>query len=43
MIGDHTFGDTMIDRLVFHSHRLTLTGGSSRRIGTPEPKTDCAS
>jgi hypothetical protein len=28
-IGDHTFRDTMFDRLVYDSHRLTLTGGSS--------------
>ena len=21
MIGDHTFGDTMLDRLAYHSHR----------------------
>jgi hypothetical protein len=28
MIGDHTFGDTMPVQLVYHSHRLTLAGGS---------------
>jgi hypothetical protein len=35
MIGDHTFGDTVLDRLVYYSHWLTLTGGSSRRLRTP--------
>jgi DNA replication protein DnaC len=40
MIGDHTFGETMLDRLVWHSHRLTLTSGSSRRPRTLESPTD---
>jgi hypothetical protein len=39
MIGDHTLGDTILDRLVYHSHRLTLTGGSSRRLRTLESPT----
>jgi hypothetical protein len=38
--GNHTFGDTMLDRLVCHSHRLTLTGGSSRRLWNSESPTD---
>ena len=41
MIGDATFGDALLDRLVHHAHRLTLTGGSLRRLAstdtTPEP------
>ena len=41
MIGDATFGDAILDRLVHHAHRLTLTGGSLRRLAstdtTPEP------
>jgi hypothetical protein len=40
MIGDHTLGDTMLDRLVYRSHRLILTSGWSRRLGTPESPTD---
>ena len=37
MIGDATFGDAILDRLVHHAHRLTLTGGSLRRLA-PTPK-----
>jgi hypothetical protein len=40
IIGNHTFDDIMLDRLVHHSHRLTLTGGSSRRLRTYEFPTD---
>ena len=40
MIGDPTFGDAILDRLVHHAHRLTLTGGSLRRLPTPESPTD---
>ena len=29
MIGDATFGDAILDRLVHHAHRLTLIGGST--------------
>ena len=32
MIGDATFGDAILDRLVHHAQRLTLTGGSLRRL-----------
>ncbi|MDQ2665460.1 MAG: IS21-like element helper ATPase IstB [Gemmatimonadota bacterium] len=32
MIGDATFGDAILDRLVHHAHRITLTGGSLRRL-----------
>ena len=32
-IGDATFGDAILDRLVHHAHRITLTGGSLRKIG----------
>jgi hypothetical protein len=36
MIGDRTFGDTMLDRL---AHRFT-TGGSSHHLRSPEFPTD---
>ena len=36
MIGDATFGDAILDRLVHHAHRLTLTGGSLRRLPSPD-------
>lgn len=32
LIGDPTFGDAIVDRLVHHAHRITLTGGSLRRL-----------
>jgi DNA replication protein DnaC len=32
LIGDATFGDAILDRLVHHAHRITLTGGSLRRL-----------
>jgi len=31
-VGDPTFGDAMLDRLVHHAHRITLSGGSLRRL-----------
>jgi len=31
VIGDPTFGDAILDRLVHHAHRLTLKGQSMRR------------
>lgn len=34
MVGDATFGDAIMDRLVHHAHRITLTGGSLRRLAT---------
>ncbi len=37
MIGEPTFGDAILDRLVHHAHRLTLTGGSLRRLPPPPP------
>jgi DNA replication protein DnaC len=44
MIGDATFGDAILDRLVHHAHRLTLTGGSLRRLApttkSPTPHAD---
>ena len=36
MIGDATFGDAILDRLVHHAHRLTLTGGSLRRLASTD-------
>lgn len=32
VVGDPTFGDAILDRLVHHAHRITLTGGSLRRM-----------
>jgi DNA replication protein DnaC len=32
LIGDPTFGDAIVDRLVHHAHRITLNGGSLRRL-----------
>ncbi len=40
MIGEPTFGDAILDRIVNHAHRLTFTGGSLRRHPTPESPTD---
>ena len=31
VIGDPTFGDAILDRLVHHAHRITLKGPSMRR------------
>lgn len=31
VIGDPTFGDTILDRLIHHAHRITLKGASMRR------------
>jgi len=38
-VGDATFGDAIMDRLVHHAHRITLTGGSLRKLSatTAEP------
>lgn len=38
-IGDDTFSDTMLDQLVCHFHRLTVSGGSSRNLRSPESPT----
>lgn len=32
LVGDPTFGDAILDRLVHHAHRITLTGGSLRKL-----------
>jgi len=32
LVGDATFGDAILDRLVHHAHKITLTGGSLRRL-----------
>jgi len=29
-------GIVILDRLVHHAHRITLTGGSLRRLATPD-------
>jgi DNA replication protein DnaC len=40
-VGDPTFGDAILDRLVHHAHRITLTGGSLRRLAVEEqPSTE---
>jgi DNA replication protein DnaC len=31
LIGDATFGDAILDRIVHNAHRITLTGGSLRK------------
>jgi len=31
VIGDPTFGDAILDRLVHHAHQITLKGPSMRR------------
>ena len=31
VVGDATFGDAILDRLVHHAHRIHLTGASMRR------------
>lgn len=42
LVGDPTFGDAILDRLVHHAHRITLTGGSLRRLApdTTSPTPD---
>jgi len=42
LIGDATFGDAILDRLVHHAHRITLTGGSLRKL-SPTTPTDTSS
>lgn len=32
IVGDPTFGDAILDRLVHNAHRITLKGGSMRRV-----------
>jgi DNA replication protein DnaC len=39
MIGDATFGDAILDRLVHQAHRLTLTDGSLRRLAAATTST----
>ena len=41
VIGDATFADAILDRLVHHAHRITLTGASMRRkeVKTTPPET----
>ena len=36
LVGDATFGDAILDRLVHHAHRITLTGGSLRKLKPAE-------
>ena len=37
LVGDSTVGDAILDRLVRHAQRITLTGSSLRRLNTPSP------
>jgi DNA replication protein DnaC len=39
LLGDATFGDAILDRLVHHAHRITLTGGSLRKLAPPSSPT----
>lgn len=44
IVGEPTFGDAILDRLLHNAHRITLKGGSMRRLydstreGTADPK-----
>lgn len=40
LVGDATFGDAILDRLVHHAHRITLTGGSMRRMSVSKTDTE---
>ncbi|NIR43618.1 MAG: ATP-binding protein [Gemmatimonadetes bacterium] len=42
IVGDATFGDAILDRMVHNAHRITLKGGSMRRVydSTKDPDTD---
>jgi len=44
VVGDATFADAILDRLVHHAHRITLKGASMRRKDpkNPSPKTASA-
>ena len=42
VIGDPTFGDAILDRLVHHAHRITLKGPSMRRNKPNAPSSDSA-
>lgn len=42
LLGDATFGDAILDRIVHNAHRITLTGGSLRKLGTAESPTTTA-
>jgi DNA replication protein DnaC len=35
VIGNPTFGDAILDRLVHHAHRISLKGASMRRKEPP--------
>lgn len=39
LVGDPTFGDAILDRLVHHAHRITLSGGSLRRLNSEPAQT----
>jgi DNA replication protein DnaC len=44
IVGDATFGDAILDRLVHNAHRIPLKGGSMRRVydstKEPDPRTN---
>ena len=37
VIGDPTYADAILDRLVHNAHRLDLTGDSLRRVKSSPP------
>ena len=39
IIGDPTYADAILDRLVHNAHRIELTGESLRRAGGKQSKT----
>lgn len=41
-VGDSTFADAILDRLVHNAHRITLKGGSMRRTQAPQPAAEAA-
>ena len=40
VIGDPTYADAILDRLVHNAHRIELTGESLRRTRSKQPKND---
>lgn len=40
LIGDATFADAILDRIVHNAHRMTLTGGSLRKLGNAAGNAD---
>ena len=40
LVGDPTFGDAILDRLLKNAHRITLQGTSMRQLYDSEPVND---